>query len=225
MTSSDPITSTTFDRLVAPEMRRTSRRGTSSAVASATNAASVALPPTALACTATTTASPYIPPTRVRDDPGFTRIATRVAVMSHHHDGPVRLRHALGAIEAEKTPGTRHRRLASMARTRAGRYPRPCRAAAAMPSGDPMTALYRSVPAHVDLPGMEREIITFWRQHDIFAKALEQTSARPQWTFFEGPPTANGMPGTHHVEARAFKDVFPRYQTMKGQHVPRKAGW
>ena len=43
--------------------------------------------------------------------------------------------------------------------------------------------------------------------------------------FYEGPPTANGMPGTHHVEARVFKDVFPRYRTMKGYHVPRKAGW
>ena len=47
----------------------------------------------------------------------------------------------------------------------------------------------------------------------------------PPWVFYEGPPTANGMPGTHHVEARVFKDVFPRFQTMKGHHVPRKAGW
>ena len=45
------------------------------------------------------------------------------------------------------------------------------------------------------------------------------------WTFYEGPPTANGMPGTHHVEARVFKDVFPRFKTMKGYHVPRMAGW
>ncbi|HEU4540000.1 MAG TPA: isoleucine--tRNA ligase [Jiangellaceae bacterium] len=88
-----------------------------------------------------------------------------------------------------------------------------------------MTALYRPVPARVDLPGMEREIIEFWRRHDIFAKTLQQSSGRPQWTFYEGPPTANGMPGTQHVEARAFKDVFPRYRTMKGYHVPRKAGW
>jgi isoleucyl-tRNA synthetase len=88
-----------------------------------------------------------------------------------------------------------------------------------------MTALYRPVPVHVDLPGMEREIITFWRQHEIFAKTLQQTSGGPRWIFYEGPPTANGMPGTHHVEARVFKDVFPRYRTMKGFHVPRKAGW
>ncbi|HEX6232299.1 MAG TPA: isoleucine--tRNA ligase [Jiangellaceae bacterium] len=88
-----------------------------------------------------------------------------------------------------------------------------------------MTSLYRPVPVHVDLPGMEHDIIVFWRQHDIFAKSLQQSAGKPQWTFYEGPPTANGMPGTHHVEARAFKDVFPRYRTMKGYHVPRKAGW
>ena len=88
-----------------------------------------------------------------------------------------------------------------------------------------MTSLYRPVPIHVDLPGMEHDIIAFWRQHDIFAKSLQQSAGKPQWTFYEGPPTANGMPGTHHVEARAFKDVFPRYRTMKGYHVPRKAGW
>jgi isoleucyl-tRNA synthetase len=88
-----------------------------------------------------------------------------------------------------------------------------------------MTARYRPVPAHVDLPGMDREIIAFWNQHSIFARTLEQSAGRQQWTFYEGPPTANGRPGTHHVEARAFKDVFPRYRTMKGYHVPRKAGW
>jgi isoleucyl-tRNA synthetase len=54
---------------------------------------------------------------------------------------------------------------------------------------------------------------------------VAQTADRPLWTFYEGPPTANGTPGTHHVEARAFKDIFPRYRTMKGYHVPRRAGW
>ena len=56
-------------------------------------------------------------------------------------------------------------------------------------------------------------------------RSLEQTAHGPPWTFYEGPPTANGMPGTHHVEARVFKDVFPRFKTMKGYHVPRMAGW
>ena len=88
-----------------------------------------------------------------------------------------------------------------------------------------MAPVYRPVPTQVDLPAMEREILAFWHDHDIFARTLKLSEGRPQWTFYEGPPTANGMPGTHHVEARAFKDIFPRYRTMKGYHVPRKAGW
>lgn len=72
---------------------------------------------------------------------------------------------------------------------------------------------------------MERQILAFWAQKDVFHESLRQSQGRPQWVFYEGPPTANGKPGTHHVEARVFKDVFPRYRTMKGYHVPRKAGW
>ena len=87
------------------------------------------------------------------------------------------------------------------------------------------TPLYRPVPSQVDLPAMDREILAFWRDHDTFARTLKLSEGGPQWTFYEGPPTANGLPGTHHVEARVFKDVFPRYRTMKGHHVPRKAGW
>jgi isoleucyl-tRNA synthetase len=85
--------------------------------------------------------------------------------------------------------------------------------------------MYRTVPPKVDLPAMEREIIRFWETHDVFHRSLKQSEGHPQWTFFEGPPTANGTPGVHHVEARVFKDLFPRYRTMKGYHVPRKAGW
>ncbi|KWX04450.1 isoleucyl-tRNA synthase [Carbonactinospora thermoautotrophica] len=85
--------------------------------------------------------------------------------------------------------------------------------------------MYRPVPAQVDLPAMEHEVLAFWRDNKIFERSIEQTAGRPLWVFYEGPPTANGMPGTHHVEARVFKDVFPRYRTMKGYHVPRKAGW
>ena len=84
---------------------------------------------------------------------------------------------------------------------------------------------YRPVPPQVDLPAMEREILEFWDGADVFTKSLEQTSAGEPWTFYEGPPTANGMPGTHHIEARVFKDVFPRFRTMQGFHVNRKAGW
>jgi len=84
---------------------------------------------------------------------------------------------------------------------------------------------YRPVPPQVDLPAMEREILDFWREHDTFARSLAQTEGGEPWTFYEGPPTANGQPGVHHVEARVFKDVFPRFKTMQGRHVVRKAGW
>ncbi|MEV0429333.1 isoleucine--tRNA ligase [Micromonospora sp. NPDC050495] len=85
--------------------------------------------------------------------------------------------------------------------------------------------MYRSVAAQVDLPALDHEILRFWRANDIFARSLEQSQGRPEWVFYEGPPTANGMPGAHHIEARVFKDAFPRYRTMKGYHVARKAGW
>jgi len=90
--------------------------------------------------------------------------------------------------------------------------------------GQPLP-LYRPVPALIDLPAMEHEILDFWAAHDTFAASLERTRGGTPWTFFEGPPTANGMPGAHHIEARVFKDVFPRFRTMQGYHVERKAGW
>src|SRR5262245_52937548 len=79
--------------------------------------------------------------------------------------------------------------------------------------------------AELDLATVDREVLAFWAEHGIFARTLEKTAGRPRWTFYEGPPTANGMPGAHHVEARVFKDVFPRFQTMRGKYVERKAGW
>ena len=85
--------------------------------------------------------------------------------------------------------------------------------------------MYRAVPAQIDLPAMEHEVLDLWDREQIFERTLENSAGRPLWVFYEGPPTANGMPGTHHVEARVFKDVFPRYRTMKGYHVPRRAGW
>ncbi len=85
--------------------------------------------------------------------------------------------------------------------------------------------MYRSVPPRIDLPAMEREVLAVWKASKVFERSVAQTAGRPQWVFYEGPPTANGKPGTHHVEARVFKDVFPRYRTMKGYHVPRMAGW
>ncbi|MGA1324076.1 MAG: isoleucine--tRNA ligase [Candidatus Nanopelagicales bacterium] len=85
--------------------------------------------------------------------------------------------------------------------------------------------MYKNVPPRLDLVSMEHEILSLWDAGKIFEKSLDQTKDKPRWVFYEGPPTANGTPGTHHVEARVFKDVFPRYKTMKGFHVPRKAGW
>ncbi len=72
---------------------------------------------------------------------------------------------------------------------------------------------------------MEREILAFWKSANIFEKSIAARTQAQPWTFYEGPPTANGLPGTHHIEARVFKDVFPRFHTMKGRYVPRRAGW
>ncbi|GAA3170919.1 isoleucine--tRNA ligase [Blastococcus jejuensis] len=84
---------------------------------------------------------------------------------------------------------------------------------------------FRALAPQVDLPALEQEILQRWEADKVFARSMEATSDRPQWVFYEGPPTANGRPGTHHIEARAFKDVFPRFKTMQGWHVPRRAGW
>jgi isoleucyl-tRNA synthetase len=72
---------------------------------------------------------------------------------------------------------------------------------------------------------LEESVLQRWRDRDVFARSLAAREGGPMFSFYEGPPTANGKPGTHHVEARVFKDVFPRYRTMKGYQVPRQAGW
>ena len=84
---------------------------------------------------------------------------------------------------------------------------------------------FAALPPQVDLPALEQDILQRWEADKVFARSMEATADRPQWVFYEGPPTANGRPGTHHIEARAFKDVFPRFKTMQGWHVPRRAGW
>ncbi|MEI6671117.1 MAG: class I tRNA ligase family protein, partial [Actinomycetes bacterium] len=84
---------------------------------------------------------------------------------------------------------------------------------------------FTPLPAQIDLPAMEHRILNFWRENNIFEESVAARDSAPAWTFFEGPPTANGKPGTHHIEARVFKDVFPRFHTMKGKGVVRKAGW
>jgi isoleucyl-tRNA synthetase len=84
---------------------------------------------------------------------------------------------------------------------------------------------FEPLPAQVDLPALEREVLARWQDAGIFERSLKQTEGGQRWTFYEGPPTANGMPGVHHVEARTFKDLFPRFKTMQGFHVSRKGGW
>ncbi|MDZ7645040.1 MAG: isoleucine--tRNA ligase [Woeseiaceae bacterium] len=84
---------------------------------------------------------------------------------------------------------------------------------------------FDEVAGRYDGPALENDILDFWRRHEVFEKTLAMSAGRPMFTFNEGPPTANGKPGIHHVLARSFKDAFPRYKTMRGYHVPRKAGW
>ena len=84
---------------------------------------------------------------------------------------------------------------------------------------------FREVKGRYDGPALENEVLEFWREQKVFEQSLKQTEGKPYFTFNEGPPTANGKPGIHHVLARSFKDAFPRYKTMRGYHVPRKAGW
>ena len=83
----------------------------------------------------------------------------------------------------------------------------------------------RPLPAHVDLPALEHEVLERWARTDVFGRTVSARHGAPQWVFYEGPPTANGKPGTHHMEARSFKDLFCRYRTMRGYAVPRRAGW
>jgi isoleucyl-tRNA synthetase len=83
----------------------------------------------------------------------------------------------------------------------------------------------RQLPGSVDLPALEHSLLARWARDRVFERSLEQTADGAPWVFYEGPPTANGKPGTHHVEARVFKDLFPRFKTMQGHSVPRRAGW
>lgn len=86
-------------------------------------------------------------------------------------------------------------------------------------------SVFEPVDPKVSFPKLEENILDFWREADVFAKSLELRKDAPEWVFYEGPPTANGRPGIHHCESRTFKDVYPRFKTMSGYSVPRKAGW
>ena len=84
---------------------------------------------------------------------------------------------------------------------------------------------FEQVSQKISFPELERGILGFWSEHDVFARSIALRKDDPLWVFYEGPPTANGTPGIHHVEARVFKDVYPRFKTMTGHFVPRKGGW
>jgi isoleucyl-tRNA synthetase len=86
-------------------------------------------------------------------------------------------------------------------------------------------AAYRAVDTNQSFPALEEQVLARWREHDVFHETLRRRDGAPLFVFYEGPPTANGPPGSHHVLARVFKDIFPRYKTMCGFQVPRKAGW
>jgi isoleucyl-tRNA synthetase len=83
----------------------------------------------------------------------------------------------------------------------------------------------REVDPRRELPEMELDVLARWRERDVFAASLAARDGAPEWVFYEGPPTANGPPGSHHVLSRVFKDIYPRFRTMRGYRVERKGGW
>ena len=85
--------------------------------------------------------------------------------------------------------------------------------------------MFKPVSPKLNVTSMEEGVLKFWKQREIFKKTIEQRQGGPEYVFYEGPPTANGKPGVHHVLARVFKDMFPRYKIMRGYHVSRRGGW
>ncbi|MHB1131721.1 MAG: isoleucine--tRNA ligase [Chloroflexota bacterium] len=88
-----------------------------------------------------------------------------------------------------------------------------------------MATVFKEVSSKTNFPALEEEVLRFWQQHDVFRRSIEQRENAPTFSFYEGPPTANGRPHIGHVLTRVFKDLFPRYKTMRGYRVERKAGW
>src|SRR5262245_45301870 len=85
--------------------------------------------------------------------------------------------------------------------------------------------MFEPLPDQFDFPAAEQRVREFWKRHGIFERSLAIRAGAPRFVFYEGPPTANGMPHPGHALTRAIKDLFPRYRTMRGQLVERKAGW
>jgi isoleucyl-tRNA synthetase len=88
-----------------------------------------------------------------------------------------------------------------------------------------LVARYQPVDSAQSFPALEQKVLERWRERDVFHESIRRREGAEPFIFYEGPPTANGRPGAHHVLSRVFKDVFPRYKTMRGHWVPRKAGW
>jgi isoleucyl-tRNA synthetase len=84
---------------------------------------------------------------------------------------------------------------------------------------------FRPVDPRQSFPELEERVLARWSERDVFQRSLAGREGADVWSFYEGPPTANGRPGSHHVLSRVFKDIYPRYKTMRGYRVPRKAGW
>jgi isoleucyl-tRNA synthetase len=98
----------------------------------------------------------------------------------------------------------------------------PCGAHGALPT---IRRVLRAVDPQQSFVELEQRVLERWRERDVFAESVRRRSGSPRWTFYEGPPTANGPPGAHHVLTRVFKDIYPRYKTMRGFYVERKGGW
>ena len=85
--------------------------------------------------------------------------------------------------------------------------------------------MFKQLTDKINYRELESEILNSWEVNDIFKKSISTREGKPEFTFYEGPPTANGRPGIHHVMGRALKDTICRYKTMQGFQVHRKAGW
>src|SRR5512139_270928 len=85
--------------------------------------------------------------------------------------------------------------------------------------------MFKPVSPKLNVTSMEENVLRFWNQAEIFRKTVEHRQGAPEYVLYEGPPTANGKPGVHHVLPRAFKDMLPRYKIMRGYHVSRRGGW
>src|SRR5437763_16844345 len=98
------------------------------------------------------------------------------------------------------------------------------RTASTRPAAESSAHPHRPVDPRVAFPGLEERVLERWREREVFAESVRRRRDEPRWGFYEGPPTANGPPGIHHVLARVVKDIFPRSRTMSGYFVERHGG-